>query len=81
MVLFNDERMQWWSDTGLALHWIKSYQPPTKGCLLQDYKKNVPSIRVLTLKDLSSAFVVLLMGCALSFLVFLVEKIRIIRRG
>jgi len=77
----NDERMQWWSDTGLALHWIKSYQPPTKGCLLQDYKKNVPSIRVLTLKDLSGPFLLLLLGCSLSFLVFLVEKIRIIRRG
>ena len=76
--------MQWWTDTGLVRHWIKSYQPSPKGCLLEDYKKNVPAIRVLTLKDLSSAFVVLLMGCALSLLVFLIEKIRYkfsIRRG
>jgi len=77
--------MQWWRDTGLALHWIKSYQPSAKGCLLQDYKKNAPRIRVLTLNDLSSAFVLLLLGCAVSLLVFLIEKIRykisIIRRG
>ena len=69
-------RMQWWADTGLAMHWVKRYQPSAKGCLLQDYKKNVPAIRVLTLKDLSSAFVLLLFGCSLSLLVFLIEKIR-----
>ncbi len=68
--------MQWWSDTGLAKYWLKNYQPSPKGCLLQDYKENVPSIRVLTLKDLSSAFVLLLLGLSLSLLVFLIEKIR-----
>lgn len=67
--------MQWWADTGLALHWVKSYQPSAKGCILQDYKNNVPRIRVLNLKDLSSAFVILLLGCALSLLLFLIEKI------
>ena len=80
-----DGRMQWWSDTGLAMHWVKKYDPPSKACLLQDYKKNVPRIRVLTLKDLSSAFVVLLLGCGVSLLVFLIEKIHFkivrIRRG
>ena len=79
------KRMQWWRDTGLALHWIKSYQPSAKGCLLQDYKKNAPAIRVLTLRDLSSAFVLLLLGLSLSLLVFLAEKIfykiSTIRRG
>jgi len=76
--------MQWWTDTGLSHHWVKSYQPPAKGCLLEDYKKNVPAIRVLTLRDLSSAFVLLLLGCAVSLLVFLIEIIRYkfsIRRG
>ena len=77
--------MQWWTDTSLAKYWLKNYQPSPKGCLLQDYKKNVPAIRVLTLKDLSSAFVLLLLGFALSLLVFLIEKIRykisISRRG
>jgi len=77
--------MQWWRDTGLALRWIESYQPSAKDCLLQDYKKKAPSIRVLTLNDLSSAFVLFLLGCALSLLVFLIEKIcykiSIIRRG
>jgi len=68
--------MQWWTDTGLSHHWVKSYQPSPKGCLLEDYKKNVPAIRVLTLRDLSSAFVLLLLGCAVSLLVFLIEKIR-----
>ena len=68
--------MQWWTDTGLAVHWIKSYQPSPKGCVLQDYKKTAPRIRVLTLKDLSSAFVVLVMGSGVSLLVFLIEKIR-----
>ena len=67
--------MQWWRDTGLTQHWIKSYQPHAKGCLLQDYKNDVPNIRVLTLRDLSSAFAILIMGCAISFLVFLIEKI------
>jgi len=71
--------MQWWSDTGLAKHWVKSYQPSAKGCLFQDYKKNSPAIRILTLKDLSGAFVVLLMGCALSLFVFLIEKIKYYR--
>lgn len=71
--------MQWWTDTGLVKHWIKSYQPSAKGCLFDDYKKNAPAIRVLTLKDLSGAFVVLLMGCGLSFFVFLIEKIHYYR--
>ena len=69
------KRIQWWADTGLAIHWIKSYQPSAKGCLFQDYKKNAPALRVFTLKDLSGAFAVLSIGCALSFIVFLVEKI------
>ncbi len=69
-------RMQWWTDFGLVIRWLESYQPSTKGCLLKDYKQNAPAIRVLTLKDLSSAFVVLLLGCAISFLAFLIEKIR-----
>ena len=77
--------MQWWTDTGLAKYWLQNYQPSPKGCLLQDYKKNVPAIRILTLKDLSSAFVFLLLGCAISLLAFLIEKIRfkinIHRRG
>ena len=68
--------MQWWSDTGLAGRWLKNYQPSPKGCLIQDYKKNVPAIRVLTLRDLSSAFVLLLLGLSLSLFVFLIEKIR-----
>ena len=67
--------MQRWTDSGLALHWIKNYQPSAKGCLFDDYKKNAPAVRVLTLKDLSGAFVVLLMGCALSLFAFLIEKI------
>ena len=67
--------MQWWRDTGLALHWVKSYMPRDKGCLLEDYKKNVPEKRVLNLIDLSSAFVILLFGLSVSLLVFLGEKI------
>ncbi len=69
-------RMQGLSDFGLVFHWLKSYQPSTKGCLLKDYKKNAPAIRVLNLKDLSSAFLILLLGCSISFLAFLIEKIR-----
>ena len=68
--------MQWWTDTGLAVHWVKSYQPSAKGCVLEDYKKNAPRIRVLTLEDLSSAFMVLVIGSGVSILVFLIEKIR-----
>ena len=71
--------MQWWVDNGLALHWIKSYLPSAKGCLFEDYKKNAPAIRVLTLKDLSGAFVILLLGCSLSLFVFLIEKIHFYR--
>ena len=71
--------MQWWSDTGLAMHWINSYLPSSKQCLFEDYKKNSPAIRVFTLKDLSGAFVVLLLGCALSLLVVIVEKINFYR--
>ncbi len=72
--------MQWWADTGLAMHWIKRNLPSDKGCLFEDYKKNSPAVRVLTLKDLSGAFVILLMGCALSLFVFLIEKIRFYRK-
>ena len=71
--------MQRWTDTGIAKHWIQSYQPSAKGCIFEDYKKNAPSIRVFTLKDLSSAFVVLLIGCTVSLLVFLIEKIHCYR--
>ena len=71
--------MQRWTDSGLALHWVKSYQPSAKGCLFDDYKKNAPAIRVLTLEDLSGGFVVLLMGCALSLFAFLIEKIHYYR--
>jgi len=82
--VYIDNRMQWLVDAGLSKHWIKKYQPSAKGCLFDDYKKNAPAIRVLTLKDLSGPFVVLLMGCAISFLVFLIEKIyyyRMMNRG
>ncbi len=65
--------MQWWTDSGLAIHWIKSHQPREKGCLLEDYKKNAAKQRVLTLVDLSSAFVVLALGYGVSLLVFLLE--------
>jgi len=58
---------------------VKSYQPSAKGCLFDDYKKNAPAIRVLTLEDLSGEFVVLLMGCALSLFAFLIEKIHYYR--
>ena len=68
--------MQRWTDSGLAMHWIKSYQPRGKGCLLDDYKKNAPKQRVLSLIDLSSAFALLALGYGLSLLVFLLEITR-----
>ena len=67
--------MQRWTDSGLAIFWIKKQQPPDQGCVLAgDYDKNVDAgYKALTLIDLSSAFILLLMGYGTSVLQFMFE--------
>lgn len=56
--------------------WVKKYRPNTEQCSIENYKKKAAAKQnSLKIMDLLSAFVVLLLGCALSVLVFLVECI------
>jgi len=56
------------------MHWEKKFNPQPDRCLLGDINKVFGNHRI-SLDNLSGAFVVLLMGYALAFFVFIVEKI------
>ena len=67
--------MQLGWESGLFNYWAKKHLPRTDKCLLDRYSDASPEIRKLSLKDLTSPFVILLLGLSLSFFVFLVELI------
>jgi len=57
-------------------YWIKKTLPKQDQCQLDNYKKAAEEKRVLSMKDLAGPFLFLLAGAAVSFLVFLKEKIQ-----
>ncbi|XP_032784686.2 ionotropic receptor 93a isoform X1 [Daphnia magna] len=67
-------------ELGLILSWERRFKPDTRPCLSQngDYKivknTNIRPVR-LTLSNLTGAFAVLAIGCLISLLAFLTEKI------
>lgn len=77
---FKYRRLKWLAESGLVGHWIKNIQPKLDQCQLEHYKKTLAEKRVLSINDLAGPFLFLLAGMAISFLVFLVEKIIFIHR-
>ena len=68
-------RLQVLMEMGLMDYWIKKYTPRIDQCLLNNRKSTNPRQSSLDLRSLSSAFAVLGIGFAISFLVFLLEQI------
>ena len=68
------------AESGLVGYWIEKSKPKLDQCQLEFYKKALADKRVLSIKDLTGPFLFLLAGMAVSFLVFLVEKIVLIHR-
>ncbi|XP_057374282.2 ionotropic receptor 93a-like [Daphnia carinata] len=64
---------------GLIDHWVQTYQVMPHRCLSRTARKRREQPR-LSLKNLTGAFVVLLTGYAVSFLVFVVERLHETRR-
>jgi hypothetical protein len=62
-------------ETGLLGKWIKTFNPETKECSLKSYNKNKNENSQITLKNLISALVLLLLGVFVSFVVFIIELI------
>ena len=60
-------------ETGLLGKWIETFNPESKECSLKN-KKKTGNPRI-TLKNLTSAFALLLLGVSVSFLVFILELI------
>jgi hypothetical protein len=61
-------------ETGLLEEWINEFNPVATECLLKK-KKNHKGHRQISLKNLTSAFILLIFGICVSFLVFVVELI------
>jgi ionotropic glutamate receptor len=60
-------------ETGLLGKWIETFNPETTECSLK--KKKTTGNPQITLKNLTSAFALLLFGICVSFLAFIVELI------
>lgn len=73
--LLISRRLQAWWDVGLATYSIKAYERQAERCLIDSNIAATAQQRKLSLRDLSSAFVILVMGLSLSILVFLIERI------
>ena len=58
---------------GLIEHWEKKFTPQPDECF--DKYKEIPDKPRISLKNLSGAFVVLVVGFAIALLVILIEKI------
>jgi hypothetical protein len=65
---------------GLIEHWIASYQAMPHQCLAQAAKKRRDETPRLSLKNLTGAFAVLVIGYVISFLVFVFERLQVARR-
>ncbi len=65
---------------GLIEHWIASYQAMPHQCLAQAAKKQRFETPRLSLKNLTGAFAVLVIGYVVSFLVFVIERLQVARR-
>ena len=68
-------------EMGLTDYWVKKYTPNIDQCLLNNRKSTAPRQISLKLLNLSSVFVVLGIGFAISFLVFLLEQITYLAVG
>jgi ionotropic glutamate receptor len=59
-------------ETGLLEKWMKTFNPEATECLLKENFKKSGNSRI-SLQNLTSAFILLIFGFCVSFLVFLVE--------
>jgi hypothetical protein len=62
-------------ETGLLGKWIETFNPETKECSLKSSNKKKNGNSQITLKNLTIAFVLLLLGVFVSFVVFIIEWI------
>ena len=65
-------------ETGLVGEWEKRYVPSASKCMKINERKGISR---LSLKHLSSAFVILIGGCLISLAAFIVEKLARFRRA
>lgn len=66
-------RMQ---EAGLLNHWLDIYQPKPRKCLEMAKPKDDPrNPSKISLKNLAIPFAILFIGCVLSFLVLIYEKV------
>jgi hypothetical protein len=64
--------------TGIIDHWDSWFRPMPRQCMAnvkKGYKKRESEHRPISLKNLTGAFIILLIGFSVSFLAFLVEQI------
>lgn len=61
-------------------YWVQKTLPKLDQCQIDNYEKAAAEKRVLSLKDFAGPFLFLLAGMAISFLVFLIEKIVFVYR-
>jgi ionotropic glutamate receptor len=65
---------------GFIDFWIQSYQATPHRCLSQSVRKKKWETPRLSLKNLTGAFAVLVIGYSVSFLVFIFERLQAARR-
>lgn len=62
-------------ESGLYLYWVISNMPKYDKCLIENYQDSSPKVKKLSFSNLSSPFLILLLGLSLSLLVFLCELV------
>ncbi len=60
-------------EAGLVNYWKKLYWPKWDSRCINDMKQSDAGPKSVRLADLQGAFLILALGCALAFLIFLVE--------
>jgi len=66
-------RMSWLSETGIVNYFLKRSTPHVEFCNVRNNENG--SRKILSLRDLSGPFILLVFGLSLSLLVFLIEQI------
>jgi hypothetical protein len=69
--------IQLW-ETGFLNKWRQMYLPRENPCVA-NVKQNSPKVR-LTMKNLGSAFVLLIIGLAVALIVFILEMLTLLKR-
>jgi hypothetical protein len=69
--------IQLW-ETGLLNKWRQMYLPRENQCVA-NVKQNSPKVQ-LTMKNLGSAFVLLMIGLAVALIVFILERLTLFKK-